>query len=50
MTTKLLSILNRANMITTNPADLKKMPDLELFLIEKELKLIKAKTGSVPRA
>ena len=50
ITTKLLIILKNANKITTRPADLKKIPDLELFFILKELKLTKAKTGSVPKA
>ena len=37
-------------MITIRPADLKKIPDVELLLIVNELKLIKARTGRVPRA
>ena len=39
-----------ANIITISPADLKKIPDFELFLIPKELKLTRARTGNVPRA
>ena len=50
ITTRLLMRLNRANMMTINPADLKKMPDLELFLMLNELKLINANTGNVPSA
>ena len=50
ITTKLLIKLNKANIITISPAVLKKIPDFELFLILKELKLIKASTGSVPSA
>lgn len=50
ITTKLLIKLNRANIITTSPADLKNIPDLELFLILNELKLRSARTGSVPSA
>lgn len=50
ITTKLLMRLNKANIITINPADLKNIPDLELFLMLNELKLIRAKTGNVPRA
>lgn len=50
MTTRLLIILNKANIITIKPADLKNIPDLALFLILKELKLISASTGKVPRA
>ncbi len=43
-------ILNNANKITINPAVLKNTPDLELFFILNELKLIKANTGKVPKA
>lgn len=43
-------ILNSANIITIRPADLKNIPDLELSLILKELKLKRARTGKVPRA
>ena len=42
--------LNKANIITIRPADLKNIPDLELFLILNELKLMRARTGKVPRA
>ena len=42
--------LKRANKITINPAVLKKIPDLELFPIEKELNESNPKTGSVPKA
>ena len=48
--TKLLIRLNSANRITIRPAVLKKIPDLLLFCIENELKLIRASTGSVPSA
>lgn len=48
--TKLVIILNKANIITTSPAVLKNIPDFELFLTLKELKLIRASTGKVPRA
>ena len=50
MTIRLFIKLNRANIITISPADLKKIPDFELFFMLNELKLIKASTGSVPRA
>lgn len=50
ITTKLLIRLNNANMMTTSPADLKNMPDVELFLILNELKLTNASTGNVPSA
>ena len=50
ITAKLLIRLNKANMITIKPADLKKTPALELFLMLKELKLMRARTGSVPKA
>ena len=50
ITTKLLIKLNKANEITINPAVLKNIPDLELFFILNELKLISANTGNVPRA
>ena len=50
ITTKLLIRLNNANIITTSPADLKNMPDFELFLMLNELKLTNARTGSVPSA
>jgi len=36
--------------MTINPADLKNIPDLELFLILNELKLTSARTGKVPSA
>lgn len=49
-TTRLLMRLKSANIITISPADLKNMPDFELFLILKELKLMSASTGSVPSA
>ncbi len=49
-TAKLFIKLNKANKITTKPADLKKIPDLELFLILNELKLTRARTGKVPSA
>ena len=48
--TKLFIILKNANIITINPALLKKIPDLELFFILNELKLIRASTGNVPSA
>ena len=50
ITTKLLMRLNKANIITISPADLKKMPDFELFFILNELKLMSASTGKVPKA
>ena len=50
MTTRLFTMLNRANIITIRPADLKNKPDLELFLMLKELKLTRARTGKVPKA
>ena len=50
MTTKLFIILKRAKRMTIRPADLKNIPDFELFLILNELKLMSAKTGKVPRA
>ena len=50
MITKLFMILKSANNITMSPADLKKTPACLLSLILKELKLISAKTGKVPRA
>lgn len=50
MTTKLLIRLNIANIITTRPAVLKKIPDLELLVILNEPKLRRAKTGNVPSA
>lgn len=50
MTTKLLIRLKRANRITMRPADLKKIPDFELFFMLNELKLISARTGNVPSA
>ncbi len=49
-TTKLFIKLKSANMITIKPALLKNIPDFELFLILKELKLTKANTGKVPKA
>lgn len=48
--TKELIKLNNANMITISPADLKKTPDFLLFVTLNELKLIKARIGSVPSA
>ena len=50
MTARLLIKLNRANNITTKPADLKNIPDFELFFILNELKLKSARTGRVPSA
>ena len=50
ITTKLFMRLNSANIITTKPADLKKIPALAFFWILNELKLIRARTGSVPSA
>ena len=50
MTTKPLIRLKRANMITISPAVLKNIPDFELFWMLNELKLMRAKTGSVPSA
>ena len=50
MTTKLLIRLNRANIITINPADLKKIPERLPFWILNEEKLIRARTGNVPSA
>ena len=50
MATRALSKLNTANRITISPADFKNIPDFELFFILNELKLIKTKTGNVPRA
>ena len=50
MTTRLFIILNNANKMTTKPADLKNMPDLELFCMPKELNDKSARTGSVPSA
>ena len=43
-------VLNNANSITIKPAVLKKIPDLALFWILNELKLMIASTGKVPRA
>ena len=48
--TKLEIRLKSANKITIKPADLKKIPDFELFLILNELKLSSASIGSVPKA
>ena len=48
--TKLLIILNRANSITTSPEVLKKTPDFEVLCMLNELKLMRARTGNVPRA
>jgi len=50
ITTRLFIRLNSANMMTINPALLKKMPAFGLFWILNELKLMSASTGSVPRA
>ena len=50
MITSPLMRLNSANIITISPADLKKMPAFELFLILNELKLMSARTGNVPSA
>ena len=50
MTTSALMRLKNANIITISPAVLKKMPDFKLLWILNELKLIKARTGNVPRA
>ena len=50
MTTRLLIRLNKAKMMTINPAVFKKIPDLLFFWILKEEKLIKARTGNVPKA
>ncbi len=43
-------MLKRANKITISPADLKNIPDFELFFILNELKLTNASTGKVPSA
>lgn len=43
-------MLKSANKITTSPADLKKIPDFELFFMLNELKLTSARIGNVPRA
>lgn len=48
--TKLFIMLKIANIITISPALLKNTPDLELFFILNELKLISASMGSVPSA
>lgn len=48
--TRLEIRLMMPNIITIRPAVLKKIPDFELFCTEKELKLIRAKIGSVPTA
>ena len=50
ITTNELIRLYKAKSITINPADLKNMPDLLLFWILNELKLINARAGSVPSA
>ena len=50
MMTRLFIRLKSAKRITISPADLKKIPAFELFLILKELKLMRARTGKVPRA
>lgn len=50
MITSALIMLNIANKITISPADLKNIPDFLLFVILNELKLIRARTGSVPNA
>lgn len=49
-TTRPLIRLNTANIMTTSPADLKNMPDLELFLTLNELRLTSARIGNVPSA
>ena len=45
-----IELLNIANIITTSPADLKKIPPVELSLILNELKLTNARSGNVPKA
>ena len=50
MITRALIKLKRAKSITIRPALLKKIPDFSLFLILNELKLMRARTGNVPRA
>lgn len=50
ITTRLFTRLKSAKKITIRPAVLKKSPFLALRSMLKELKLISAKTGSVPSA